>query len=34
MDLHGAMRAFTRLAEVRNFSSVARELNVAQSTVG
>jgi DNA-binding transcriptional LysR family regulator len=33
VDLHGAMRAFIRRAEVRSFSSVAGEQNVAQSTV-
>lgn len=33
MDLYGAMRIFVRVAELRSFSSVARELNLAQSTV-
>lgn len=33
MDLYAAMRIFVRVAEARSFSGIARELNVAQSTV-
>ena len=33
MDLCAAMRAFIRVAEARSFSGVAKEMNVAQSTV-
>lgn len=33
MDLYAAMRIFVRVAETHSFSLIARELNVAQSTV-
>lgn len=33
MDLYAAMRVFVRVAEAHSFSSVARELNLGQSTV-